>query len=192
MYKLEYLTAIWHGIQPQRPISRVIFEKRLPVELVTEVCLVGNHWSYRSVFLVLFLPSLQGSFINDVTQIYTFSKTWQKLENNSFPSQHFRERINVHIRWHLGNLKKTYLIVKILNLLYHAFMYSLLISFEIRCYLYRSITQKTRIASWGVPISQKEKCPECSTWIAAHTEGPTWFVLCNMCNDDWNIDHRRW
>ena len=27
---------------------------------------------------------------------------------------------------------------------------------------------------------------------AAHTEGSTWFVMCNMCNDDWNIDHRRW
>ena len=26
-------------------------------------------------------------------------------------------------------------------------------------------------------------------WIAAYTEGPTWFV---MCNDGWNIDHRRW
>ena len=21
--------------------------------------------------------------------------------------------------------------------------------------------------------------------IAAHTEGPAWFVMCNMCNDDW-------
>ena len=32
-----------------------------------------------------------------------------------------------------------------------------------------------------IPISQEKKCPECSTWIAAHTEGPTWFVMCNMC-----------
>ena len=44
----------------------------------------------------------------------------------------------------------------------------------------------------GCKISQGRKCPECSTSIAAHTEGPTWFVMCNMCNDDWNIDHRRW
>ena len=26
-------------------------------------------------------------------------------------------------------------------------------------------------------------------WIAAYTEGPTWFV---MCDDGWNIDHWRW
>ena len=38
--------------------------------------------------------------------------------------------------------------------------------------------QKTRIASWGVPISQERKCLECSTCIAAHTEGPAWFVMC--------------
>ena len=44
--------------------------------------------------------------------------------------------------------------------------------------------QKTRIASWGVPISQQRKC-------LTHTEGPAWFVMCNMCNDDWNIDFRR-
>ena len=35
-------------------------------------------------------------------------------------------------------------------------------------------------------------CLECSTCVTAHTEGPAWFVMCNMCNDDWNIDHRRW
>ena len=29
--------------------------------------------------------------------------------------------------------------------------------------------------------TQEKKCPECSTWIAAHTEGPAWFVMCNMC-----------
>ena len=28
--------------------------------------------------------------------------------------------------------------------------------------------------------------------ITAHTEGPAWFVMCKMCNDDWNTDHRRW
>ena len=37
------------------------------------------------------------------------------------------------------------------------------------------------IALRGVPISQEKKCPEFSTWIAAHTEGPAWFVMCNMC-----------
>ena len=41
--------------------------------------------------------------------------------------------------------------------------------------------RNTRIASWGLPISQEKKCPECSTWIDAHTEGPAWFVMCNMC-----------
>ena len=42
--------------------------------------------------------------------------------------------------------------------------------------------------SW---FNQERKCLECCTCITAHTEGPAWFVMWNMCNDDWNIDHRR-
>ena len=30
-------------------------------------------------------------------------------------------------------------------------------------------------------LNRTDMCPECSTWIATHTEGPAWFVMCNMC-----------